>query len=329
MAKHHDENWSLFRLSDRKQFDNVSLATIDFFFRALSHKSHADWLMWREGFSGWRPFSELPLILKHLQKDSAPHATPPPVPEAILKYSDETTGVRKSVPVDVDSTEDHATQAVHAVEETDETDETASQDFNEVSRFSQTPRSTTKTSTDDERHQQTHSVSVRAIHAATAGLRQRNTAVKSAPPPEDLSYDVEAPKAPTADRSARADLADHARVIPMTDEATLSLMLESQAANEDRNNVRYQKRFKVRIFTPKGVVNTVTTDCSTSGFRLKEPLPQGLARFFHVELDLGPEGKIPLVCSEIREKDGRAATRVRIQVNDYLAILKSALVRAA
>lgn len=72
-----------------------------------------------------------------------------------------------------------------------------------------------------------------------------------------------------------------------------------------------------------------TEDCSTTGFRLQQPLPAGLPRFFHVEIDLGLDGKIPVVCSEIREKDGRASTRVRIQVNDHIATLKAALVRIA
>lgn len=245
-VKNQKDNWSLFRLSDRKQFDNISLETIEFFFRAGTEKSRVEWLMWREGFTSWRPFGELSQILKHLENDEAPLPSPPPVPDAVLKYADEITGVRHVNESDTQNT-----------------------------------------------------VSGRAIHAATSSVR-----LKSVPGAKQ-------------------------NVISMGDEATLSLMLESQAATEDRDNVRYSKVFKVRIFTPKGVVLVETIDCSTSGFRLKEPLPAGLPRFFHVELDLGPEGKIPLICSEVREKDGRKPTRVRIQVNDHANTLKSVLLRAA
>lgn len=276
------ENWSLFRLSDRQQFDGLERATVDFFFRALNDSTRADWLMWREGFTGWRPLSELPEILKHLQADAPKITAPPPIPEAVLKFADDVSAVTNTSTV---------------------------ADFVDAARAKEN----------------THSaVSVRALHAATSTLRQGKNqkpelgvAPKSQPKIEPKAAPGESGHAP------------YNKVITMAEEATMSLMLESQAAVEDRNNVRYQKRFKVRIFTPRGVLAVVTTDCSTSGFRLKEPLPEGLPRFFHVEIDLGPDGKIPLVCSEIREGDGHGSTRVRIQVNDHLNTLKSALVRAA
>lgn len=246
--KSQGENWSLFRLSDRKQFANVSLETIDFFFRASTEASRVDWLMWREGFSGWRPFGELASILKHLQTDAALIPSPPPVPDAVLKFAGEITGV-------------------------------------------------------------TELTNVTGATAATQRIAASATVTKIFP--------------------LKIDPHLNGQVIAMSDEETLSLMLESQAATEDRNNARYTKILKVKIFTPTGVILAETIDCSTSGFRLKGTLPKGLPRFFHVEIDLGPDGKIPLVCSEVREKGGRDATRVRIQINDHFNVLKSALLRAA
>lgn len=282
------ENWSLFRLSDRKQFDNLERGTVDFFFRALSDIARADWLMWREGFTGWRPLSELPEILKHLQVDVLPAIVPPPIPEAVLKFADEVSSVTRT-----------STVSEEVLEEVPD-------EVSDVVELTPTPTPSQEV---------THSsVSVRALHAATSTRRHLR----------DQKSEVSVAVAPK-----KATTVPYNKVITMAEEATMSLMLESQAAVEDRNNVRYQKRFKVRIFTPKGVLSVVTTDCSTSGFRLKDPLPAGLPRFFHVEIDLGPEGKIPLVCSEIREADKQGATRVRIQVNDHLNTLKSALVRAA
>jgi len=275
------ENWSLFRLSDRQQFDSLERATVDFFFRASSDSMRADWLMWREGFTGWRPFGELPEILKHLQIEEPKAITPPPIPEAVLKYVDDASAVTNTSTI---------------------------ADFVEAEKARENTHS---------------SVSVRALHAATSTLRQG----KNQKPELNIAPKSFA-KAPTKPVNGPAQ-APYDKVLTLAEEATMSLMLESQAAVEDRNNVRYQKRFKVRIFTPRGVLAVVTTDCSTSGFRLKEALPEGLPRFFHVEIDLGPDGKIPLVCSEIRESDGNGSTRVRIQVNDHLNTLKSALVRAA
>lgn len=229
--------------------------------------------MWREGFSGWRPLGELSAILKHLDGEDQELPAPPPVPESVLKYAEEITGVRY-------------------VEEA-----------NEVVVLEESETTNPDT------------VSNRAIEAATSSLRL-------------ASIGSRGNKTPTLSQSSQSD-SRAVKVLTMGDEATLSLMLESQSATEDRDNVRYNKIFKVRIFTPKGVITVETIDCSTSGFRLKDPLPAGLPRFFHVELDLGNEGKIPLVCSEVREKDGRLATRVRIQVNDHMNTLKSVLLRAA
>lgn len=352
--KNHDQNWSLFRLSDRKQFDDVKLETIDFFFRALSEKARPDWLMWREGFSGWRPFNELPQILKHLQKDAK--SAPPPVPDSVLQYADEITGVRhveesKPAPGMRDSSvvmfespheepvreEQHASvQEVHAddseAEEMLDDDLTPTADI--PAHVMEASQSVAEPA--DEMFSKSHSsVSVRAIQAATSSLRLKTNT--SALPPREVQKEIvrEVPKelSLTKDTSNRtpkpAERVPEEHMFTQDDAATLSLMLESQAAVEDRNNVRYQKRFKVRIYTSQGVVTAVTTDCSTSGFRFKDPLPPGLPRFFHLEIDLGAEGKIPLVCSEIKEKDGRPGTRVRIQVNDHANTLKSALVRAA
>lgn len=312
-----ENSWSLFRLSDRKQFDSVSLATIDFFFRALPEKHRPDWLMWREGFAGWRPFSELPQILKHLQGEGKDSATPPPVPESVLKFADEVTGVRSDVKIETHDAlpEDRGAH----VDSADDVTESKVIEF-QSPHSEPNPGPEPEAVEDDEPMAKTHSsVSVRAIEAATSSLRLKTTTglLNQSSMPSGAKY------------QKPLQSAKEMNVLSSDNEATLSLMLESQAATEDRNNVRYQKRFKVRIYTPQGVVAVVTADCSTSGFRLKDPLPAGLPRFFHVELDLGPEGKIPLVCSEIREKDGRGSTRVRIQVNDHMNALKSALVRAA
>ncbi|MDX9731263.1 MAG: hypothetical protein RBT63_05780 [Bdellovibrionales bacterium] len=271
--------WSLFRLSDRKQFDQVSFANIAFLYRVLPKKAHAEWMIWQEGMSEWQPFSDLSQILESSSDKTRP--APPPIPTGEGSLTSSAEARLKQ----------------------------ASEKFGSTADGSQT------SSIDDLSQGARSSVSYRAIEAAASNLRLRSGMTQNS----FNSPAIEPMKSPT----------ENGRVLTFPDEATLSLALESEAASEDRDHVRYNKKFKVRIFTPTGVLQVVTLDCSTSGFRLKEPLPSGLPRFFHAEIDLGPEGKIPLVCSEIREKDGRSSTRVRIQVNDHANLLKAALVRVA
>jgi hypothetical protein len=349
-------SWSLFRLSDRKQFDRVELSTIDFFYRALPEALYSDWLMWREGFSGWRPFSELPLILKHLGKQEEVLA--PPVPESILKIADEVTSAGHAVAVPTVEGEgkfeiSHSSQSMASLElKTKASQVKVRPDIGVVTTgFGAQPIASAKVAqnttgfalpdrdTQDEAQQNlpvesenaavenTHSsVSLRALQAAATSSLRLKTVGRGLNLGGAAGSKTNRDSEPTAES---VDFRPAGRVLNMSDEATMSLMLESEAASEDRNNVRYTKKFKVRIFTSKGIVAVSTIDCSVSGFKLRDPLPEGLPRFFHCEIDLGPEGKIPMICSEVKEKDGRPATRVRIQVNDHLQTFKSALVRAS
>lgn len=366
--------WSLFRLSDRKQFDRVDLSTIDFFYRALPEALYTDWLMWREGFSGWRPFSELPLILKHLKKQDEV-VLAPPVPESILKLADEVTSAGQhavSPTVEGESkfeiSQSHAgfefktknTIAPNTSAKVPSDSAVVTTGFGKQGNTnSQSGRQNTKgfvlpdsdtsarsgslrsvasakesegvptseqSPLDSQVENTRSSVSVRALQAAATSSLRLNTVGRN--------MNVGGAAGTKSDRDSDSPVNTGGyhpagRVLTMPDEATMSLMLESEAATEDRNNVRYSKKFKVRIFTPKGIITVATIDCSVSGFKLRDPLPEGLPRFFHCEIDLGPEGKIPLICSEVKEKDGRPATRVRIQVNDHLQTFKSALMRAS
>lgn len=235
------ESWSLFRQSDRKQFDDLSASTVEFFYHALPEQFHGDWLVWKEGLEKWHPFSEALGYLKSRPKEPA---TPPPVIE--------------------ENTQTHGT------------------------------------------------VSSRVLQAvATSSLRLKSTSGYTSP---GLS---------------EGEKTGSRKVLSLSDEETMSLMLESQLASDDRSNVRYSKKFKVRIFATQGILQTSTVDCSISGLRLSESLPEGLPKFFHLEIDLGLDGKIPLICTAIPGRDGKPGDRVHIQVNDHVQAYRSALMRAA
>jgi hypothetical protein len=293
--------------------------------------------MWREGFAGWRPFGELPQFLKHLKNAPDVAQPPPPVPQEILNYADEVTGVRKAKSSMTANAAALAKPASLPAAFPERPEEIVVSIKNEDVTISEIRNPLFQAAAEER-----SSVSVRAINAATSSLRLKTNAGSSsdrqavaksialaATSEAKLPSENEEVRHEPHQGIARASHLDNGRVLTLPDESTMSLMLESARASEDRNSVRYQKKFKIRVFTPKGVLNLQTIDCSSTGFRLKEPLPEGLPRFFHVEVDLGADGKIPLMCSEIREKDGRGSTRVRIQVNDYVNKLKSALMRAA
>ena len=101
------------------------------------------------------------------------------------------------------------------------------------------------------------------------------------------------------------------------------LSLADLRRDEDRDSVRFNERFEVRIVFADQMYTNFTTDISLKGMQLKEPLPKGLPRYFNVEIKDG-RTVIPVVCSEVkRENDGVA--RLRIEVNDYVNSLKTLL----
>lgn len=217
-----NESWSLFRLSDRKQFDGLPVVVVEYFHKLLSVERQREWMVWREPLTDWQPLGKFPEVVAGLHRPPTV-IDPPPVPS-------------------------------------------------------------------DDASEQTHSVSI--------------AVAEPVPAPKEIS-------------------------LSGTDQ-TVSLMLESKAASEDRDKVRYGKRFKIRIVLPDGSsFETVTVDASMSGLRFKDPIPKSLPRFFSVEVDCGPEGSILLMCSAVKESDGKAPHRVRIQVNDSQNKLRSALIRAA
>jgi hypothetical protein len=61
--------------------------------------------------------------------------------------------------------------------------------------------------------------------------------------------------------------------------------------------------------------------------QLAKPLPKNLPRYFNIEI-CRKNRKIPVVCSEVKNRDGSPSTRVRIEVNDYAAGLLELLLSA-
>jgi hypothetical protein len=316
-----DELWSLFRLSDRKQFDNLAIEKVEFLFEAIPEVLRRDWIMWREGFTGWKSFNEFPVILQQIRQGGKIGTQPPPIPQAVLKIADEISEVV------------------------------------EVSRIHNLDGSADEATMTEPTQQSGPSVPVSGVVTIGEPITQIPPARGGVQPPgEKLIFDLQSKTGPgavahvaaggpgtkaTQSRNAtkpkvivpaRASMqpGQGVRVINLPDEATLSLMLESQVANEDNRAARYRKRFPLRVSHAGRVWESSTIDISMSGMRIRDPLPPGLPRFFNVEIDLGPEGKIPLVCSEVKDDPtAHQGTRLRIQVNDFQNALKSALLQAS
>jgi hypothetical protein len=98
------------------------------------------------------------------------------------------------------------------------------------------------------------------------------------------------------------------------------LSLAPTAVGEDRGNNRFDKAVDVRIIAGDKTYTNQTVNISLKGMQFRTPLPKDLPRYFNVEIRY--KGKIiPLVCAEVKNKDGSPANRARIEVNDYASAL--------
>lgn len=300
--KTQNDAWSLFRLSDRKQFDRVPLQVIEYLHKLLPESDHKGWMFWKEPLTDWQPLSRLPAILKH---EMASPETPVPPPAPTVEFE----------------------SAEAVVAESEKSQKSRVSKVTEIEDFSSSTKSQTSSKAKSNVASNTVSKSLTKTQLDKTGDVILSKSQQASEDAEQLRPRKHEPAA----RLQPAASVPQPKVISMaTGEQTLSLMLESKLASEDRSMVRYQKRFKVRINLPDGrVFESVTVDASQSGMRLRDQLPEGLPRFFSVEFDCGTEGKIPLMCSVIKERDGKKPFRLRIQVNDFQNKLRSALMRAS
>ncbi len=314
--KTQNDAWSLFRLSDRKQFDRVPLQVIEYLHKLLPDSDHKGWMFWKEPLTDWQPLSRLPAILKH-EMASPETPVPPPAPTVEFENAD---AAAQELERSVRSRDSKVMQEKSASPPMTAT-------HTEIEDFS----SSTKSQTSSKAKANSVSNTVSKSLTKTQLDKTGNVIPSKSQQASEAAEQLRPRKHEPAARLQPAASVPQPKVISMaTGEQTLSLMLESKLASEDRSMVRYQKRFKVRINLPDGrVFESVTVDASQSGMRLRDQLPEGLPRFFSVEFDCGTEGKIPLMCSVIKERDGKKPFRLRIQVNDFQNKLRSALMRAS
>lgn len=107
------------------------------------------------------------------------------------------------------------------------------------------------------------------------------------------------------------------------------LSLDKRAARDSRSDVRYDRRFRVRILTPAGPIKNATLDASMKGLKLEEPIPEGLPQFFYVEVQLGADKRVSLLCSVVKAKNGQPRNRLKIHKNENPVLFKAMLFNAA
>lgn len=73
--------WSLFHTTEDNQLDDLRTDQIEAIFAALPKTQHSEWLIWKEGFSDWKPFSDFPQLLLSLRQAPIEKSTPPPLPK--------------------------------------------------------------------------------------------------------------------------------------------------------------------------------------------------------------------------------------------------------
>ena len=92
-----------------------------------------------------------------------------------------------------------------------------------------------------------------------------------------------------------------------------------------RGTSRRPNALDVRIRMANGdKFKTSTQNISLHGMQLSDPLPDGLPRYFHVELKNKGES-ISVLCSVVGAqagKDSGGATRLKIEANDFYHLLK-------
>lgn len=200
--RRREHYWCLYDVTEKNQLNDLRTDQVEAIFAALPEKQKAQWLLWKEGFSGWKSFTEFPQLLLSLRQVSAPQSDPPPVPQ------------------------------------------------------------------------------MKAGSIASVAFGD--------------------------------DLED------------IDLSISNETAEEVRENVRYQKRFEVRIVGTDKIYSNATVNISMKGMQLEKPLSGVLPRYFTVEVR-GARESVSLICSQVPSRDGSPSQRLKIEVNDYPSRLQTIL----
>ncbi len=113
-------------------------------------------------------------------------------------------------------------------------------------------------------------------------------------------------------------------VADSANEQTMDFGLMEGGVTEDRAHERFDRKFEIRIVAGDKVYNNSTLNVSLKGIQLKDDLPPNLPKYFNVEIRKANR-MIPVVGSEVKNKDGSPSKRILIEANEYVNALFSLL----
>lgn len=76
--RRREHYWSLFHKPEKRQLNDLRTDQVEAVFAALPHKQHSEWVIWKEGFSSWKSFTEFPQLLIGLRDIKESVAVPAP-----------------------------------------------------------------------------------------------------------------------------------------------------------------------------------------------------------------------------------------------------------
>lgn len=85
--------WCLYHSPEKNQLDDLRTDQIEAIFAALPKAQHGEWLIWKEGFTEWKPFSDFPQLLMSLRRAPEKKSAPPPLPKSGQSSEDSDDGV--------------------------------------------------------------------------------------------------------------------------------------------------------------------------------------------------------------------------------------------
>ena len=295
--RRRDFYWSLYDNAEKNQIDNLRTDQVEAVYAALPKNLRAHWWIWRDGFEKWKPFSDFSQLIISLRKTEDHFASPPP-----FAKDGDTSSLE-----DDDQTESE----VH---------------FGELSSKTESTLGMSRSAEDRTRIHNTIS------QAPPAKVSSEAKPLEKKPPAVPLQQPSKSPPNLHLNSSGKAE--KKSQMKPAEDvahdhlyyesEQSVELSLDKTGQGDDRNNFRFDKKLEVRIVAGEKVYNNTTVNISLKGMQLLTALPKGLPRYFNIEIRQNDK-VIPVVCTEVKNRDGSPSKRVKIEVNDYTSGLLAML----
>lgn len=303
--RRRDHYWSLFHLPEKRQLNDLRTDHVEAVFEALPQGDQKDWLVWREGFRTWKPFSDFPQLIQSLRQAMR---SAPPAESRVPSPPEETA------PVEVDTDEE------------DQNEESVSFAF-DPNRARKEPEVDPSAKTVIQPSSQSVAKQAGAKQKTQTGIRQQTPPSQPLPAKSSQKNNEETDRnAETSILSTTAAMSERTAIahrLSKQDDSDLDLSIVEETGVENRET-RFPKKWEVRIHGTTGIQANMTVNVSMHGMQLRDPLPKSLSHYFHVEIKAG-KNVIPVVCSALRPApDGSG--RVKIEVNDYPNALQSALI---